>query len=93
MEFSAMSENVTFEQFEKTVFEFTKALVVNDNNGNVSKRVSDKASKLAKEWYQGAGNREVAFQELLATLDGKIETEQSELKKKVYATAGERTYK
>ena len=47
MECDAMSIDVTFEEFENTVFEFTKALVVNDNNGSVSKRVSEQARKLA----------------------------------------------
>ncbi|PLT21545.1 hypothetical protein [Psychrobacter sp. MES7-P7E] len=83
-----MSTNVTFEEFEKTVFEFSKALAVNDNNGNVSKRISEKAKKLAKEWYQDTEAREEAFKELLAELDGETEP-----KKSHYATAGETTFK
>lgn len=86
-----MSKDVTFEQFEKTVFEFSKALAVNDNNGSVSKRISQKARKLAKEWYQDAAAREESFKELLAELDG--ETSVPEPKKNHYATAGERTFK
>ena len=86
-----MSTDVTFEEFENTVFEFTKALVINDNNGSVSKRVSEKARKLAKEWYQGVEAREAAFQELLADLND--ETGSIEREKKHHATAGERVYK
>ena len=90
MECDAMSIDVTFEEFENTVFEFTKALVVNDNNGSVSKRVSEKARKLAKEWYQGAEERETAFQELLTELGN--ESEPTEPKKNHYGSAGPRTF-
>ncbi|MGP4904796.1 hypothetical protein ACTXGW_01615 [Psychrobacter faecalis] len=86
-----MSIDVTFEEFENTVFEFTKALVVNDNNGSVSKRVSEKARKLAKEWYKAKEERETAFQELLADLND--DTAPTEVQKRHYATAGERVYK
>ncbi|MGP5546239.1 hypothetical protein [Psychrobacter alimentarius] len=85
-----MSKDVTFEQFEKTVFEFSKALAVNDNNGSVSKRISQKARKLAKEWYQDAAAREAAFQELLVELDE--ESESLEPKKQSYGTAGKTIY-
>ncbi|WP_333954191.1 hypothetical protein [Psychrobacter sp. S4(2024)] len=68
-----MSADVTFEEFENTVFEFTKVLVVNDNNGSVSKRVSDKARKLTKEWYKAKEERETAFQELLSELSNETE--------------------
>lgn len=84
-----MSNDVTFDQFEKTVFEFSKALAVNDNNGNTAKRISEKARKLAKDWYKDKDAREESFQELLADLDG--EAESPEPKKQSYGSALPRT--
>lgn len=85
-----MSADVTFEKFENTVFEFTKALVVNDNSVGASERNFEKATKLAKEWYQSAESRETAFQELLTELGN--EAELTEPKKNSYGSAGSRIF-
>lgn len=54
-----MKSNIpSLEEFEKTVFEFTKALAVNENKGDVSKRLFDKAKELAIKWYEDTEQRQ-----------------------------------
>ncbi|HCR88259.1 MULTISPECIES: hypothetical protein [Psychrobacter] len=85
-----IDKSVDREQFEATVFEFTKALAIREAPGDVSKRVFERAIELTQEWYQGAEARETAFQELLTELGN--EAESTEPKKNSYGLAGSRTF-
>ena len=56
-----MSINVTFKEFEETVFGFAKALAVNENKGDISKQVFERSRELAVEWYQEADLRRAFY--------------------------------
>lgn len=57
MECDAMSNDTTFEELEKTAFEFAKAMSANESNSGIS----IKAMQLAKEWHQDKKLRESWF--------------------------------
>ena len=88
--------NLTQEEFDKTVFEFSKALTPSGTYGtNTPRLVQKHARELAVSWYLDASERQKALQHVLSELgeDAENPTEQSEPKKNHYATAGERTFK
>lgn len=85
-----IKKNFSLEEFEKTVFEFTKALAIKESPGDVTKRVFKRAIVLAQEWYEGSEARSEAFQKIASDFDEG--NEPAETKKQSYGFAGERTY-
>lgn len=85
-----IKKSFSLEDFEKTVFELTKALTIREAPGNVAERVFGRAIDLAQEWYEGSEARSKAFQKIASDFDE--ENEPEETKKQPYGFAGKRTY-